>query len=419
MEMAHNWSRRGFVGTLIAGAASLFNARNVFGTKVANADSAASLTGFGHSGNPYEELGIPTVINAQGTMTMLGGSLIRPEVEAVMSQAAKHFVGIPALEVAAGKRIAQMLKLPQGYSALVTSGAAAAIQSGLAGILSGDNETLIKQLPDLSGMKSEVIIQKSHRNPFDHQLRATGVRLVEIETRDQLRRAANERTAMMHFSNFANAAGQIKVDEWVSLAKELKLPCMNDAAADTPPVSHLWDYTHMGYDLVTFSGGKALRGPQCAGMLLGREDLVHYALLNNSPYEDTLGRSQKVGKEEIVGMIKALELYLAEDHDALAREWQQRLDTVSKQIAKVPGVSTSFFTPDLANHVPHMQITWDAKISLTVPQATQILRNGSPPIAVGGGEGRPGLAINSFMLQPGEERIVGEQLVKLFRDHAG
>jgi len=336
-----------------------------------------------------------------------------------MSQAAKHFVGIPALEVAAGKRIAQMLKLPQGYSALVTSGAAAAIQSGLAGILSGDNETLIKQLPDLTGMKSEVIIQKSHRNPFDHQLRATGVRLVEIETRDQLRRAANERTAMMHFSNFANAAGQIKVDEWVSLAKELKLPCMNDAAADTPPVSHLWDYTHMGYDLVTFSGGKALRGPQCAGMLLGREDLVHYALLNNSPYEDTLGRSQKVGKEEIVGMIKALELYLAEDHDALAREWQQRLDTVSKQIAKVPGVSTSFFTPDLANHVPHMQITWDAKISLTVPQATQILRNGSPPIAVGGGEGRPGLAINSFMLQPGEERIVGDQLVKLFRDHAG
>jgi len=293
------------------------------------------------------------------------------------------------------------------------------IQSGLAGILSGDNETLIKQLPDLTGMKSEVIIQKSHRNPFDHQLRATGVRLVEIETRDQLRRAANERTAMMHFSNFANAAGQIKVDEWVSLAKELKLPCMNDAAADTPPVSHLWDYTHMGYDLVTFSGGKALRGPQCAGMLLGREDLVHYALLNNSPYEDTLGRSQKVGKEEIVGMIKALELYLAEDHDALAREWQQRLDTVSKQIAKVPGVSTSFFTPDLANHVPHMQITWDAKISLTVPQATQILRNGSPPIAVGGGEGRPGLAINSFMLQPGEERIVGDQLVKLFRDHAG
>ncbi|HTM36628.1 MAG TPA: aminotransferase class V-fold PLP-dependent enzyme [Terriglobales bacterium] len=415
--MVGKWSRRGFVGTLLAGA-SLVKARNLFGTRVANAESAAGLAGFGHSGNPYQELGLATVINAQGTMTMLGGSLIRPEVEAIMSQAAKHFVGIPALEVAAGKRIAEMLKLPQGYSALVTSGAAAAIQSGLAGILTGDNETLIKHLPDLTGMKSEVIIQKSHRNPFDHQLRATGVKLVEIETRDQLRRAANERTAMMHFANFANAAGQIKVDEWANLAKELKLPCMNDAAADTPPVSHLWDYTKMGYDLVTFSGGKALRGPQCAGLLIGREDLVGYALLNNSPYEDTLGRSQKVGKEEIVGMVKALELYLAEDHDALAREWQQRLDTVSQQITKVPGISTSMFTPDIANHVPHMQILWDGKISLTAPQAAQILRSGSPSIAVGGGEGRPGLMICSFMLQPGEEHMVADQLTKLFREHS-
>jgi L-seryl-tRNA(Ser) seleniumtransferase len=267
-------------------------------------------------------------------------------------------------------------------------------------------------------MKSDVIIQKSHRNPFDHQLRGTGVKLIEIETRDQLRRAVSDRTAMLHFSNFANAAGQIKVDEWVKLAKEYKLPCMNDAAADTPPVSHLWDYANMGYDLITFSGGKALRGPQCAGLLIGREDLVHYALLNNSPYEDTLGRGQKVGKEEIVGMIKALELYLAEDHDALAREWQQRLETVSKQITKVPGVSTEFFTPDIANHVPHMRITWDAKIPLTPQQVSQLLRSGSPSIAIGGGEGKPGLAMSSFMLQPGEEQIIAEQLVKVFREHA-
>jgi uncharacterized pyridoxal phosphate-dependent enzyme len=415
--MAHNWSRRGFVGTLVASAASLVGSRKLFGAKVANADPPVTLAGFGQSGNPYQELGVPTVINAEGTMTMLGGSLIRPEVENVMAQAAKHFVSIPGLEEAAGRRISQMLKLPQGYSALVTSGAAGAIQSGLAGILTGDNESLIKQLPDLTGMKSEVIIQKSHRNPFDHQLRATGVKLVEIETREQLRRAASDRTAMMHFTNFANAAGQIKVDEWVKLGKELKLPCMNDAAADTPPVSHLWDYANMGYDLVTFSGGKALRGPQCAGVLIGREDLVHYGLLNNSPHEDTLGRGQKVGKEEIIGMIKALELYLAEDHDALEKEWQQRLQTVSQQISKIPGVSTSFFTPDIANHVPHMQISWDAKIPLTPRQASQILRDGQPSIAMGGGESRPGLSMNSFMLQPGEEQIIAEQLVKLFREH--
>jgi L-seryl-tRNA(Ser) seleniumtransferase len=349
---------------------------------------------------------------------MLGGSLIRPEVEAVMALGAKHFVSIPELEVVAGKRIAQMLKLPQGYSALVTSGAAGAIQSGLAGILTGDNESFIKQLPDLTGMKSEVIIQKTHRNPFDHQLRGTGVRLIEIETRDQLHRAVNDRTAMMHFTNFANAAGQIKVDEWVKLAKQHNLPSMIDAAADTPPVSHLWDYANMGYDLITFSGGKAIRGPQCAGLLLGREDLVHFALLNNSPYEDTLGRGQKVGKEEIVGMIKALELYLAEDHDALAKEWQQRLENISNQITKVPGVSTSFFTPDIANHVPHMQITWDTKIAATPKQISQALRAGQPSIVMGGGEERPGLVMCSFMLQPGEDQIIADQLTKALRTHS-
>ncbi len=416
--MKLNWSRRGFLGTLTAIAGSFFVTPRLLGAKSAPPESAPNLNGFGHSGDPYKELGVTAVINAEGTMTMLGGSLIRPEVETVMAQAARHFVSIPGLEDAAGKRIAQMLKLPEGYSALVTSGAAGAIQSGLAGILTGDNESFIKQLPDLTGMKSEVIIQKSHRNPFDHQLRGTGVKLIEIETRDQLRRAVSERTAMMHFSNFANAAGQIKVDEWVKLAKEFKLPCMNDAAADTPPVSHLWDYADMGYDLVTFSGGKALRGPQCAGLLIGREDLVHFALLNNSPYEDTLGRGQKVGKEEIVGMIKALELYLNEDHDALAKEWQQRLDTVSRQITKIPGVSTSFFTPDIANHVPHMQITWDAKISLTPQQVSQTLRAGQPSIVIGGGEGRPGLAMCSFMLQPGEEQIIADQLVMVLREHS-
>jgi len=410
-----NSSRRGFLGAL---AAVIAAPRKLFAAKPPSAESGAAPSGFGQTGNPYQELGVTTVINAEGTMTMLGGSLIRPEVEAIMAQAARHFVSIPNLEAAAGKRIAQMLKLPQGYGALVTSGAAGAIQSGLAGILTGDNESLIQQLPDLTGMKSEVIIQKSHRNPFDHQLRGTGVKLVEIETREQLRRAVNDRTAMMHFTNFANAAGQIKVDEWPKLAKEYKVPCMNDAAADTPPVSHLWDYANMGYDLITFSGGKALRGPQCAGMLIGREDLVRYALLNNSPYEDTLGRGQKVGKEEIIGMIKALELYLNEDHDALSVEWQRRLDTVSRQITKIPGVSTAFFTPEIANHVPHMQITWDAKIALTPQQASQILRSSNPSIVMGGGEGGPGLAMNSFMLQPGEEQIVAEQLVSIFRAHS-
>ena len=418
MQLNSMWNRRGFFGSLSAAAVALLAPRKLFSGNRGLSASVPAVSGLGQTGNPYEELGVTTVINCEGTMTVLGGSLPRPELEAVMAMAGRHFVSVPELEVAAGKRIAEMLKLPDGYSALVTSGAAAAIQSGLAGILTGDNEKFIQQLPDLTGMKSEVIIQKSHRNPFDHQLRSTGIKLVVIETREQLRSAVNERTAMMHFSNFANAAGQIKVDEWVKLAKEYKIPCMNDAAADTPPVSHLWDYANMGFDLITFSGGKAMRGPQCAGMLIGRKELVANALLNNSPHEDTLGRSQKVGKEEIIGMVKALELYLNEDHDALNKEWQGRLDGIARELAKIPGVTTSFFTPDIANHVPHMQIMWDSRISLTLQQASKMLRAGKPSIVIGSGEGKPGLSMNSFMLQPGEDKVVAEQLSGLLRKYS-
>lgn len=411
-------NRRGFLGSLTAMAGLLAAPGKLFAKNRAPSASPR-VSGFGQTGNPFQELGVTTVINCEGTMTMLGGSLPHPELEAVMALAGRHFVSIPELEVAAGNRIAEMLKLPDGYTALVTSGAAAAIQSGLAGILTNGNEALIKQLPDLTGMKSEVIIQKSHRNPFDHQLRSTGIKLIEVETVDQLRSAINDRTAMMHFSNFANAAGQIKVDEWLKIGRQHNIPCMNDAAADTPPVSHLWDYATMGYDLITFSGGKAIRGPQCAGLLVGRKEMVANALLNNSPHEDTLGRSQKVGKEEIIGMVKAIELFLAEDHDALAQQWQASLEAISREITKVPGVSTSFFVPDIANHVPHMSITWDeTRVSLTPAQVRKLLRDANPSIVIGGGEGRPGLAMSSFMLQPGQDKIVAAQLAKALREHA-
>lgn len=417
MKLNSKWNRRGFLGTAAAIAGAVVAPRKLFSSNAA-ASAPPAVSGLGQTGNPYDELGVETVINCQGTMTVLGGSVIRPELEAVMAMAGKHFVSIPALEVAAGNRIAEMLKLPEGYTAGVTSGAAAAIQAGLAGILTGADEAKIRQLPDLTGMKSEVIIQKSHRNPFDHQLRSTGIKLVVIETRDELRQAVNERTAMMHFSNFANNVGQIKADEWVKLSKQYNVPCMNDAAADTPPVSHLWDYANMGFDLITFSGGKAIRGPQCAGMLIGRKELVANALLNNSPHEDVLGRSAKVGKEEIVGMVKALELYLAEDHDAMAKKWQDILAGVAEQVAKVPGVKTEFFTPDIANHVPHLHITWDDEIHATPHDIAKALRAGKPSIVIAAGEEKPGLAMSSFMLQAGEDKIVAQQLVKVLREHA-
>jgi uncharacterized pyridoxal phosphate-dependent enzyme len=416
MALNLGWTRRTFIGSLGVMAGAMLNAKKLLAA-ARPAATSDKISGFGESGNVYDELGVTTVINGQGTMTVLGGSLMRPEVEAVMALAGRHFVSVPDLEVAAGKRIAELLKLPDGYSAIVTSGAAAAMQSGLAGILTGDNPQFIEQLPDLTGMKSEVIIQKSHRNPFDHQLRATGIKLVVIESREDLRKAINPKTAMMHFSNFANAAGEIKVEEWLKLAKENNIPALIDAAADTPPVSHLWDYAKMGYDLIAFSGGKAIRGPQCAGILMGRKDLVAYALLNNSPHEDTLGRCAKVGKEEIVGMVKALELYLKEDHEALTKEWWRRLDAVSAEISRVAGVSTAFSVPDIANHVPHMEINWDPRrIALAPQDASKQLRSGKPSIVLE--HTANGLGMNSFMLKPGEEKIIAERLVQLFRAHS-
>ena len=418
MNFSAKWTRRGFVTGISSLTAMILGARKLPASNTSGPVMDGGVKGFGQTGNVYEELGVTTVINGQGTMTMLGGSLMRPEVESVMALAGQHFVNIPELEVAAGKRIAEMLKLPPDYSALVTSGAAAAMLSGLAGILTKDNPQFIRQLPDLTGMKSEVIIQTSHRNAFDHQLRATGIRLVEIVDREDLRKAVNEKTAMMHFTNFANAAGQIKVEEWAKLGREYKVPTFIDAAADTPPVSHLWDYATMGYDLIAFSGGKAIRGPQCAGLLVGHKDLVSYALLNNSPHEDTIGRSQKVGKEEIVGMVKALECYLQEDHEALNKEWQHRLEMISSEISKVPGVTTKFFVPDIANHVPHMEIRWDKRISATPKEINAALRKGKPAIVLSTGEEGEVLSLNSFMLQPGEDKIIASVVVAVLKAHA-
>jgi L-seryl-tRNA(Ser) seleniumtransferase len=421
MKLETLWNRRTFLGSAGFFAGMLCSARRAFGlasgpAPFASLASPEKLTGFGSTGNVYEELGVTTVINAQGTMTYLGGSLPHPEVAAVMALAAQHFVPIVELEVAAGKRICELLKLPPDYDAIVTCGAAAGMQSGLAGILTGNNPKFIEQIPDLNGMKSEVIIQKSHRNPFDHQLRNTGAKLVVVETREDVNKAMNPQTAMMHFSNFANAQGQIKVEEWVKLAHDNNLPAFIDAAADTPPVSNLWNFAKMGYDLIAFSGGKAIRGPQCAGLLIGKKELVANALLNNSPHEDVIGRSQKVGKEEIVGMVKALEVYLNEDHAAIEKEWWRRLDAISAEITRVPGVTTSYHVPDVANHVPHMNIFWDPrKISLLARDASKAMREGKPSIVIGGSEN--GLGMSSFMLKAGEEKIIAARLVELFKSH--
>lgn len=428
MNIKTKWNRRSFLGGLGAVAGSLLGPQKLAAWPRGRTTREGAgkwpdlekVTGFGSTGNVYDELGVAPLINGVGTMTVLGGSLILPEVETVMGYAARHFVSIPDLEEAAGRKIAEMLKLPKGYTGLVTSGAAGAITCGYAGVLTGDNEEFIKRLPDLAGMKSEVVIQKSHRYPFDHQIRATGVKLVEIETRDDLRKAVGPRTAMMHFTNYLNPEGRIKVDEWVKLSMQYKLPCFNDAAADTPPISRLWEYVNMGYDLVAFSGGKDIRGPQCAGLLLGKEDLIHCALLNNSPYEDTLGRGQKIGKEEIVGMVKALELFLASDQEAMLQQYWRQLDYVANEVNKVPGVSTAYhYNPkQIANHTVGMDIYWDPRrISLASRDAIKELRDGKPSIMMGGGRQRDGLNLCPWQLKPGEEKIIANRVAAVLRAH--
>jgi len=414
MNTAGIWNRRNFLSSLGAMAAAAWP-----GTALARGGKAAAAVSA--SGNIYKELGVKTIINAWGTITIIGGSLIPPEAVAAMGAAAQHYVSIPELLEATGDRIASMLKdLPAGHSATVTSGAAGAIMCGVAGTLTGENRERIHQLPDLTGMKSEVLMLKSQHRPYEYnpQILASGVKIIEVESPDDVRRAVSDKTALMFFVNFMNPNSEIKVDEWAKLGKQHNVSTFNDAAADTPPVSHLTDYNNMGYDLVAFSGGKALRGPQCSGLLLGRKDLVRAARFNSAPFSPTIGRGMKVGKEEIVGMWKALEVYLSNDHDKLAQEWQARLDYISKHLRSISGVYTADFVPPIANHVPTMRVEWDTqKVALTTAQARAYLESGDPAVKVGVGPNGNSISLVSFMLKPGEERIIAAQLKEMFKAH--
>jgi L-seryl-tRNA(Ser) seleniumtransferase len=365
----------------------------------------------------YARLGVRTHINAKGTYTYLTGSLMCPEASQAMEDASRHFVYLVELQQKAGAKIAQMLGVE---AAMVTSGAAGAILLGAAACLTGNDPKRIAQLPDLTGMKSEVIIQKTHRNPFDHAIRNTGVRLVEVETLEDLEKAIGEKTAMLYFLNAAQNQGKIGLAKWVEVGKQHGIPTFNDAAADVPPVSHLSDYNKMGFDLVAFSGGKGLRGPQCAGLMLGRKDLIAAAGLNNNPNEDTIGRPCKVGKEEIVGMLVAVECYLRVDHEAEWKEWERRIQAMEKILASVPGVKTGTFVPDVANHVPHLHINWDERdFGVTRAECAKQLREGEPSIEVLEDDYPQGMSVTPYMMKPGEDSIVAGRIKAILEQDRG
>jgi len=362
--------------------------------------------------NLYDRLGVRTRINAKGTYTYLTGSLQPPEVAHALEEATHHYVYLVDLQQKAGEKIAEMLGVE---AALVTSGAAGAIMLGTAASLTGKDPEKIKRLPDITGMRSEVIIQKTHRNAFDHAIRNCGVRLVEVETPEELEAALSDKTAMMYFLNAAQRVGKIGLEQWVEAGKRHGVPTFNDAAADVPPVTHLSEYNKMGFDLVAFSGGKGLRGPQCAGLLLGGKELIEAAMLNNNPHEDTIGRPCKVGKEEILAMFVAVERYVKVDHDAEWKDWERRIGAMEKILSTVPGIHTGHFVPDVANHVPHLYLQWDeTAMGLTKAQCGQQLRDGEPSVEVLEDDYPYGLSVTPFMMKPGEELIVARRMKAVF-----
>ena len=305
-----------------------------------------------------QELGVRSFINAAGTFTALTGSLMRPEVVQAMQVASRKYVNLDELHSAVGARIAELLHCP---AALVTSGCASALSLATAACVAGSDRERIRRLPDTKGMKNEVLVQKTHRVGYDHAIRNAGVALIEVQTREELERRIGDRTAMMFFLNSADPQGKIHLEEFVAIGKKHNVPTLLDAAADVPPVDNLWKYTKMGFDLVGFSGGKGLRGPQSAGLLLGRKDLIDAAKLNTSPNGDTLCRSNKVNKEEIIGMLVALELFLKDDHAAIWKDWEARCGTISKCLEAFKDVKTEVFVPPIANAVPHLRVSWDSR----------------------------------------------------------
>lgn len=383
------------------------------------ASTEASTVAEPSSGRDYfKELNVRAFINAAGTYTALTASLMWPEVMEAINYASKVFVPLPDLHDAVGQRIAELV---HSDGAMVTSGAASALTLGTAACLTGKNPDFIRNLPDLTGMKSEVVIQKIHRFGYDHAVRNCGVKMIEVETVADLEQAINPKTAMMLFFNDAEPRGQIKAEPFAALGKKHNVPTMNDCAADVPPTENLWKYTKMGFDLVAFSGGKGLRGPQSVGLLLGRKDLIEAARLNAAPNGDTIGRGMKVNKEEMLGMMVAMETYLKRDASGEWKEWERRAKVVCDSVKGGSSVKTETYVPPIANHVPTVKIKWDkATLNLTADAVRKQLREGQPAIEIVPASSPAGDAIQEinigiWQLQPGEVDVLAKRLRQVFQ----
>jgi len=355
----------------------------------------------------FKEFGIRTFINASGYFTSLSGSLMQHDAADSIRETATSFCRLEDVQDKVGERIASLL---HAESAMVTAGAFSALMLGMAGVLSGTDQKKVSQIPRLegSGMKTEVILQKAHNDGYAHALTNCGVKLITVETAEELENAISEKTAMMYFINYQSSLGKIQHKEWLELARKHKIPTMIDMAADLPPKENLWKFHDMGFDLVCVSGGKFMRGPQSTGILSGKKELIAAARMSAPPRGSNIGRGMKVNKEEIFGLYVALEHFINTDQDKEWKMLEDRIAVIAKEASSVPGVKAELIPLPLINRIPTLNISWD-KSKIKMENLAASLRNGNPSIEVMGG---PGGSINvtSHMLKKDEVKIVASRI---------
>jgi D-glucosaminate-6-phosphate ammonia-lyase len=374
--------------------------------------SAGSLT---YGSNIYQSIGVRPIINCKGTYTIISGSLSLPEVKRAMEEAGRHYVQMDELMDGVGKRLAELTGAPWG---IVTAGCAAAMTHITAASLVGTDIERMQQLPSLHDLKTEVVIPTYSRNVYDHAIRMLGVKIVEVNDPSQLEDAFNHRTTLAYVLAGPGDDGPLGTQAIAAVARKKGVPVLVDAAAEdlTIPNIHL----QRGATVVSYSGGKCMRGPQCAGLALGDKNLLEAAWANSAPHH-AFGRSLKVGKEEIMGMLAAVEMWTRRDHKAEQAQWQAWLDGISARVTKVDSVTTKIQPPDsLSNNAPTLVIEWDAaRTGITGQELHKLMLDTEPRIILeGGGGSRPhqmasSVAIMPYMMMPGDDKIVSDRLYAL------
>jgi len=364
--------------------------------------------------NIFQSIGVEPIINCRGTFTIIGGSIERPEVRAAMEAASKDFVQYDELADGVGKRLAELTGAEWG---MVSAGCAAGMKHVTAACVTGGNPEKLIRIPDLSGFdKTEVVIPRSSRNTYDHAIRNIGVKIINVETLEELENALNSRTAMIYMMAFGEAQENepLTLEKVAAIAKPKNIPILVDAAAEilTIPNIHL----ERGATIVAYSGGKALCGPQCAGLLLGKKDILMSAWQASSPHHGP-GRDNKVGREEMIGLLAAVETWKKRDHAGEWKNWLSWLDFISKKVAKIDGVTTSVFEPtDLSNHSPVLNINWDPnKLNITGEDVAEEFGRTKPRIAVGAHteNGTTSINVTTGQMQPGNEKVVADRIYNL------